>query len=71
MLESATKTARSLMLALVFWLASTASLWAQATAEEPEEKSYVPSYMIIIFAVGLGLLIICRSGKRTTSFRRN
>jgi hypothetical protein len=52
------------------WLASATNAWAQEFGEEPEEKTYVPSYMIIVFAVGLALLMICRSGKRSTSFRR-
>jgi len=52
------------------WLSSATNTWAQEFGEEPEEKTYVPSYMIIVFAVGLALLMICRSGKRSTSFRR-
>jgi hypothetical protein len=40
-------------------------------SEEPQEKNYVPSYMIIMFMVGLGLMLICRSGKRTIDFRRD
>jgi hypothetical protein len=52
------------------WLCMTASSWAQQMEEEPEEKTYVPSYLVIVFAVGFGLLVICRAGKRTTGFRR-
>lgn len=52
------------------WLALASSAWAQLPDEEVEEKGYVPSYMIIFFAVGLALLMICRSGKRSASFRR-
>ena len=52
------------------WFCMTVPLWAQEYQEEVEEKTYVPSYMIIIFAVGFALLMICRSGKRSTSFRR-
>jgi hypothetical protein len=52
------------------WLAMATPVWAQLPEEEVEEKGYVPSYMIIFFAVGLALLMICRSGKRSTSFRR-
>ncbi len=55
----------------VAWLILAAPLWAQPPTEEKEEKTYVPSYMIIIFAVGLALLFICRTGKRTVSFRRD
>ena len=54
-------------------LGVTSQLWAQGALLEKEEepKSYVPVYLIIIFSVGLGLLVICRSGKRTVSFRRD
>jgi hypothetical protein len=52
------------------WLALATNVWAQEFGEEPEEKGYVPSYMIIFFAVGLALLMICRAGKRSTGFRR-
>lgn len=52
------------------WLTLAAPLLA-APAEEPvEEKTYVPCYLIIFFAVGLGLMMICRAGKRTVEFRR-
>jgi hypothetical protein len=54
----------------LIWLCLASTVCAQQFGEEPEEKTYVPSYMIIVFAVGLALLMICRSGKRTTSFRR-
>jgi len=52
------------------WLGLVASGWAQEAVEE-EGKTYVPSYMIIIFSVGLALLMICRAGKRSISFRRD
>ncbi len=52
------------------WASMVATTWAQGYQEEVEEKTYVPSYMIIIFAVGFALLMICRSGKRSTSFHR-
>jgi hypothetical protein len=53
------------------WLCMTASSWAQQLQEEePEEKTYVPSYLVIVFAVSFGLLVICRGGKRSAGFRR-
>ena len=51
------------------WISMSATSWAQGMAEEEEPRTYVPSYMIIIFAVAFALMMICRSGKRTTSFR--
>jgi hypothetical protein len=55
------------------WAMLVATTWAQAglPVEEEEPKTYVPSYMIIIFAVGLGLMMICRAGKRQVTFRRD
>ena len=55
------------------WLLAVSECFAQGAAGgvETEEKGYVPSYLIIMFAVGLALLVICRSGKRTTSFRHD
>lgn len=56
--------------AVVFiWMSMAADSWAQGFAEEEEPRTYVPSYMIIVFAVAFALMMICRSGKRTTSFR--
>ena len=52
------------------WLALAAPLLAAPSEEPVEEKTYVPCYMIIFFAVGLGLMMICRAGKRTLEFRR-
>lgn len=34
------------------------------------QKSYVPSYIIIIFAVVIGLTAVCRMGKRSKEVRR-
>jgi hypothetical protein len=55
------------------WLLAPAVCWAQGARGHADQgpKSYVVSYMIIIFAVGLGLLVICRSGKRSVTFRRD
>jgi hypothetical protein len=57
------------------WLSLAATAWAQRrqqqVVEEEPEKGYVPSYMIIVFLVGFALLMICRSGKRQQSFRRD
>ena len=60
------------MTAAWVWFYGSAVCWAQGARGPMDSgpKSYVPSYLIIIFAVGLGLLIVCRTGKRTTTFRR-
>ena len=56
----------------LIWLCSAAQVWAQANEEEEQEpKGWVPSYMIIVFAVSLALMMICRSGKRSVTFRRD
>lgn len=55
----------------VIWLCTAAQVWAQANEEEEEPKGWVPSYMIIVFAVSLALMMICRSGKRSVTFRRD
>jgi hypothetical protein len=56
------------------WLCMTATVWAQRrqapAPEEKPEKTYVPSYMLIVFFVGFALMMMCRSGKRSTGFRR-
>ena len=55
------------------WLLAPTVCWAQGARGPADQgpKNYVPSYLIIIFAVGLGLLVICRSGKRSVSFRHD
>jgi hypothetical protein len=54
------------------WLASTATCWAQTYGEEePEEKAYAPCYIIIMMCVALGLMMICRTGKRSADVRRS
>ncbi len=49
-----------------------ATCWAaQAPGPAPApQKSYVPSYIIIIFAVVIGLTAVCRMGKRSSEVRR-
>lgn len=62
---------RRLLSCFLVWGVSAAQLMAQPVQEAPQEKNYVPCYLIIFFAVGLGLMMICRSGKRTVEFRRD
>ena len=54
--------------------AATLAVWANAAAAHAqtpgqqaaaiESKSYVVSYMVVVLAVALGLLVVCRSGSR-------
>lgn len=62
---------RRLFACLLVWGISAAQLMAQVPEEAPKEKNYVPCYLIIFFSVGLGLMMICRAGKRTVEFRRD
>lgn len=56
---------------LASWLCLSSPAWAQVGQEEEEPKTYVPVYIIIIAAVGLGLLIICNPSRRQVSFRKD
>ena len=58
---------RCAVMTLAVW-ANTAVVYAQRSGQ-PEEaatsgKSYVISYMVVVLAVALGLLVVCRSGAR-------
>ena len=68
---AARQAARWMSTVGVIWLCSAAHVWAQANEEEEEPKGWVPSYMIVICAVSLALMMICRAGKREVSFRRD
>lgn len=59
------------IVALLMMLLHASPLWAQGSTESEGPKGYAANYIIIIFAVGLGLLVICKAGKRTTNFRRD
>jgi hypothetical protein len=50
---------------LVVW-AHAAIAFAQGKQEEAptSNKSYVISYMVVVLAVALGLLVVCRTGSR-------
>ncbi|MEX2142839.1 MAG: hypothetical protein WD894_26520 [Pirellulales bacterium] len=58
---------RSAVLILAAW-ASTAIAYAQPPGQQEAaapSKSYVISYMVVVLAVALGLLVVCRSGGRS------
>jgi hypothetical protein len=51
---------------LAIW-ANTAIGYAQTAGQKAaaiESKSYVVSYVIVVLAIALGLLVVCRSGSR-------
>ena len=60
-----------LLAGILVWTIACAPLMAQTPEEAPKAKNYVPCYLIIFFAVGLGLMMICRAGKRSIEFRRD
>ena len=55
----------------LFWLAGTAALWAKQVEEEAEgpKASWTMSYILVVLAIGLGLVVICRPGRRSASIR--
>jgi hypothetical protein len=57
---------RLAVLTAIGWLASDGAVWAQAFQKRDEKTggSYVPSYMLVILGVGLGVLVVCLSSHR-------
>jgi hypothetical protein len=58
---------RFVVTTLALWV-STAVAYAQPPGEQEAAaggKSYVVSYMVVVLAVALGLLVVCRSGGRS------
>ncbi len=56
-----------LVLCLLVWLLAAPALWAQAPKNgpaAPPEKGYVLCYAVVVLAVALGLMIVCRSTNR-------
>jgi hypothetical protein len=57
----------TVVLALACWGSAAVAL-AQGPGEQPavsSGKSYVVSYMVVVLAIALGLLVVCRSGGRS------
>ncbi len=66
-MKSCLNFVRVTLMTLATW-AQTAIVSAQAPGQEPAAssgKSYVVSYMVVVLAVALGLLVVCRSGGRS------
>jgi hypothetical protein len=59
--------------ALVLLLSVTAPVWAQRgkkAVEESTEPSYGLAYALVVLLIVLGLLVICRPGRRTREVKR-
>ncbi len=56
---------------ILLCLITTVPCLAQAAAEEGSDgKSYVSSYFVVGLGIALGLVAICRPGKRNKEVRR-
>jgi hypothetical protein len=59
---------RIVFLALAGWLTLHGVAWAQLPKKEEGPKlnssTYVMAYMLVIFGVALGILLVCRSSNR-------
>ena len=51
---------------LCVWSVLVGSAWAakKKAVEAPPEKSYVQPYFLVVLLMGLGIMILCRPGKR-------
>lgn len=58
------------LLAVGFNLLVSCSAWAQVRVAEPPKPRYVMSYVLMFLMVGLGLMLICRPGKRSRDIQR-
>jgi choline-glycine betaine transporter len=58
------------LLAVGFNLMVTCSAWAQVRVVDPPKPRYVMSYVLMFLMVGLGLMLICRPGKRSRDIQR-
>ena len=56
------------LLAMVGWLAVYGTAWAQPKPAPPQptlnSSTYVMAYFLVIFAIALGMLMICKSSNR-------
>jgi hypothetical protein len=65
--QSVWQGGKVVFLTLVGWLAVYGTVLAQrqlpqqTKAPEPQGGSYVAAYMVVILAIALGLLVVCRS----------
>jgi cytochrome c biogenesis factor len=68
-LNESGRSLRWLALALTLWLSTAGAAWAAPKKQEEKAaaptKSYVASYIIVIFALGLGMMAVIRPSTRT------
>jgi hypothetical protein len=62
------QTARIVFFTLAGWLTLCSVAWAQLPKKDEGPKlnssTYVMAYMLVIFGVALGMLLVCRSSNR-------
>jgi len=53
--------------AVVYWLVLSTEAWAQQPVQEEGggSASYVLPYFLVIFSVGLGMMVVLRSARRS------
>ena len=57
--------AKMLAFSAALWAGLATAAWAQGTGSDEEGGgSYLLSYALVILAVGLGLLVVCKSSGR-------
>jgi hypothetical protein len=64
---------RIVLLVLLGWLSVYGTAWAQQKSAEPQptlnSSTYVMAYFLVIFAIALGILMVCRSSNRRERLR--
>jgi heme/copper-type cytochrome/quinol oxidase subunit 2 len=66
-LRSIGRTLKTLAGTAVCWAAVHGTALAQARPQDEEEEggaSWTMSYLLVLFGVGLGMLLVCRSSRR-------
>jgi len=61
-----------LAVGITVWLLAAPSLWAQGgqpAPAAPPEKGYTLCYIVVILAVALGLMLVCRSSNRSAEIK--
>jgi hypothetical protein len=60
---------RSALVAFAAWLTIANSAWAQPPQTDSAGKSYVLNYLLVVLCVVLGLLVVLRPTRRSTTAR--
>jgi hypothetical protein len=64
---------KALLCAVVAWSVSGSLAWAKGAKpvkEAPQEKEYLLPYVVTVFGIALGLMTVCRPGRRLDQPRR-